>query len=420
MKEFCLAAVSCTAYSPAMTASLNILFVESGTTGGGSFESLYQMLRLIDRSRFTPIVCFINPTRYLNLFRDMGIKTFLFTDLVYTQKIPKFIRSNLERRVDRGFLQKPQFADAVVSLGHGYLISQLCSLVKREQVDVLYCNDQIKRDIFGCYVARKMGIPMISHLRSLDGKTFVDAKADFANKWVDAYIANSNFVAKYWIGQGAQREKVHVVFNAVEETAYKPVDIRSELSIPNNKKILLCMARLVGFKGHPFLLKAFAQLLKEDDSVILLIAGEGNDREMLEGLTRSLGLVEHVVFLGHDPRGPELIAGADALVLPSNKEPFGRVLIEAMRVGVPVIGTNLGGVPDIIEHEDNGLMVDYGDEDGLCQAMIRLLTDDELRERCTRNGLQAVSNKFNLIECTRDIEKIIECVAAKAKQAQEN
>jgi len=68
--------------------------------------------------------------RCIDLFRDIRIKTLLLTDWVYFQKIPKVICGNLERRVDRVFLQKPQFADAVVSLGHGYFISQLCLLVK--------------------------------------------------------------------------------------------------------------------------------------------------------------------------------------------------------------------------------------------------------------------------------------------------
>jgi len=405
-----------------MGVPLNILFVESGTTGGGSFESLYQMLRLIDRKKFRPIVCFLNPTRYLDLFRDIGIKTVLLTDWVYSQKIPKVIRGNLERRVDRVFLQKPQFADPVVSLGHGYLISQLCSLVKREHVDVLYCNDQIKRDIFGCYVARKMGIPMISHLRSQDGKTFGGAKAVFANQWVDTYIANSLPVADYWIRQGADRDKVRVVFNGVEDVDVQAVNIHEELGLAAETTIIICMGRLVTLKGHPVLLEAFSQLQKRTSGLHLVVAGEGEDRGKLEAYADNLSLSKSVTFLGHDSRGPSLIAGASLLVLPSKHEASGRVLIEAMRVGVPVVGTRVGGVPDVIEHKHNGLLVESGDRDALVMAIERLLDDNCLREKCIKAGFETVSKKFNLAERTKDIEKIIEDVAAKAKakQAQEN
>ena len=313
-----------------------VLFLESGTTGGGSFESLYQLIRTIDQTKIRPFVSFLNHTRYVDLFRDFEVPTFLHTDLVYSLKIPKIIRGNLERRVDRVFLKKTQAANRIVQLGHGYLISQLCSLIKREQIDVLYCNDQINRDIFGCFVARKMQIPMVSHLRSLDGKTFAGPKADFANKWVDAYIANSNSVADYWTNQGAAKDKMHVVFNAVEKTPTSPVNIRKELEVTHDKKIIMCMARLVAFKGHPFLLRAFARLIKNWENVILVIAGAGPDLPALTELCKTLEIDHHVRFWGHDPRGKDLIAGADLLVLPSNKEPFGRVLIEAMSVGVPL------------------------------------------------------------------------------------
>lgn len=403
-----------------MSGPLNILFVESGTTGGGSFESLYQLLRTVDRSRINPFVCFLNNTRYMELVSKLEVPVFLLTDFVYSQNVPAAIRRKLERRVDKAFEKTPALASLMITLGHGYLISRLSSIVQREKIDLIYCNDQINRDIFGCHVARRTGVPMISHLRSLDGKTFTGAKAEFANRWVDAYIANSNYVADYWTGQGAAKEKMHTVFNAVEDTEVQPVDIREELGLPVEKRVIVSMGRLISLKGHPFLFEAYAKLLRRDDKVHLVIAGDGPDREKLEGLARSLGIERRISFVGYDSRGSAFVAGADLLVLSSNWEAFGRVLIEAMRVGVPVVGTAIGGVPDVVEHERNGLLVEYGDRDGLANAMERMLTDDSFRKSCVLSGYETVATKFDLQARTRDIENIIENVVGAARPIRES
>ena len=94
---------------------------------------------------------------------------------------------------------------------------------------------------------------MISHLRSQDGKTFSGAKAVFANQWVDTYIANQVHVAEYWIRQGADRDKVRVVFNGVEDVDVQAVHIHEELGLAAEIAIIVCMGRLVS----PFCLKRF-------------------------------------------------------------------------------------------------------------------------------------------------------------------
>jgi glycosyltransferase involved in cell wall biosynthesis len=403
-----------------MSGPLNILFVESGTTGGGSFESLYQLLRTVDRSRVNPFVCFLNHTRYMELVSKLGVPVFLLTDFVYSQNVPAAIRRKLERKVDKVFEKTPALASLMITLGHGYLISRLSSIVQREKIDLIYCNDQINRDIFGCHVARRTGVPMISHLRSLDGKTFTGAKAEFANRWVDAYIANSNYVADYWTGQGAAKEKMHTVFNAVEDTEVQPVDIREELGLPVEKRVIVSMGRLVAFKGHEFLLKSFAKLGLQREDVHLLLVGDGPEKNRLLNLIISLGVEDQVNLLRYDSRGPSLIGGADLFVLSSNYEPFGRVVIEAMNVGVPVIATGHGGVLDIIENEKNGLLVEYGDREGLANAMERMLTDDSLRKSCVLSGYETVATKFDLQARTRDIENIIENVVGAARPIRES
>jgi glycosyltransferase involved in cell wall biosynthesis len=201
---------------------------------------------------------------------------------------------------------------------------------------------------------------------------------------------------------------MRVVFNAVDDQPVVPVDLRREFGIDPDNKIVICVGRLVWFKGHRFLLKSFARLLSKGTAATLILVGEGGERDGLHALARELDISDDVLFIGHDPRGPALAAGADALVLASSYEPFGRVLIEAMSSGVPVIGTACGGIPDIIRHEENGLLVSYDDTEELASAMERLLADEALRERCIRGGSESVKTTFSLRNRTQDIEEIIE------------
>ncbi len=393
-----------------MTALRTILFIETGIVGGGSFESLYQMLRKLDRQKFDPLVCFLNKTRYMDLIPKLDIETRLLSDLVYSVKIPKFIRRRMEKRIDRVFLEQPDRAERVFGFCHGPLMRQLKRIIREKHVDLLYCNTQVNRDMFGCFAARDMGIPMISHLRSVDGKTFAGAKKDFANKYVSAYIANSSPVKDYWLERGISMEKTHLVFNAIDDARQFPVDVRKEFGLADDAQVITCTARLVPFKGHTFLLNAFAQLRKTNAKATLLLLGSGPEEQNLRQQAERLDITDSVHFAGFDTRGQAVMAGSDLAVLPSDFEPFGRVVIEAMLEETPVIGTAKGGILDIIRNEENGLLVEYGDTDGLATAMRRLLEDASLRDKCIEGGRKSVRTTFNLEARTKDIEAIMERV----------
>src|SRR4029077_19900044 len=117
------------------------------------------------------------------------------------------------------------------------------------------------------------------------------------------------------------------------------------------------------------------------DGVQLVIAGEGPDREPLEGRARELGVAERVRFIGAQPREHvlELFHAADAAILSSSWENFPHTVVEALAVGTPVIATDVGGVAEVVRDGENGLLVPAGDASALADAVRRYFTDDGLR-----------------------------------------
>jgi glycosyltransferase involved in cell wall biosynthesis len=157
-------------------------------------------------------------------------------------------------------------------------------------------------------------------------------------------------------------------------------------------KTILCVAALERRKGHRVLLEAFARLRAGGADARLRLVGDGGERASLEARARELGVAGDVEFLGavaHD-RLPALYAAADVFCLPSFAEGVPTVLMEAMAIGVPVVATNIMGVPELVEHERDGLLVPPARADLLAAALARLLADAGLRERFAARGRERV------------------------------
>ncbi|GAB7022247.1 glycosyltransferase family 4 protein [Salidesulfovibrio brasiliensis] len=397
----------------------NILFVETGIVGGGSFESLYQTVRSLDRDRFTPVVAFLNRTHYLERMRELGVTTYLLTDLAYTKSLPKVIHGNVEKRADKALSAHPKWGMALFRMYHGPVIRGLKRIVAKHGIDLLYLNDQINRDLFGCLVARDCGIPLISHLRSMDGGSFTTEKAELANQTVDAYISNSTPTKKYWESRGISKGNSHLVYNAVSHAISATVDVHKEFSIPDTTHVIGSVARLIELKNLPMLVDAFAKMAGEHQDCVLLFLGDGPQMHPLQKQAEAAGLSDRIIFAGHRPDARELMGTMDMVVLPSRNDSFGRVLIEAMQARTPVIGADSGGIVDIIEHGQNGFLLPHDAPEKWAEAMHALLTDEALRQRFIDNGLKTVSEKFDLAKQTERIQAIIGSVLQNASKPQE-
>jgi glycosyltransferase involved in cell wall biosynthesis len=164
-----------------------------------------------------------------------------------------------------------------------------------------------------------------------------------------------------------------------------------------------CVGRLVAGKGHEDLLIAFAQILSKSElqlsgtpAVRLVLFGEGPLQSLLQEQTASLKVKDHIHFAGFCADIPGALSGLDVLVLPSHSELLPLSILEGMSSGLPVIATEVGGIPEIVEAELTGLLVPPGDPVALVEAIKRLARDPELRSRLGARGQERVRRDFTL------------------------
>ncbi|MDB4912961.1 MAG: hypothetical protein JWM95_605 [Gemmatimonadetes bacterium] len=175
------------------------------------------------------------------------------------------------------------------------------------------------------------------------------------------------------------------VWNGVEVAAVNPTShaIHDELAVPHDRQVVVCCCRAHPSKGVAHVLRAFDDLWRrrsEGMRPALAYVGDGPERQRLEQLRTSLASRRDIHFLGYRTNVSDLLAGADVCVSASTwQEAFGLAVLEPMALGRAVVGTRVGGVPEILLDGETGLLVEPGDESGLSAAIERLLDDPELR-----------------------------------------
>ena len=169
---------------------------------------------------------------------------------------------------------------------------------------------------------------------------------------------------------------------------------------PGTAPYILSLARLNLLKGHDVLLQAFRTVADRVPQVRLVIAGDGPERVRLRAVCLALGLKDRVTFVGEADRSRarELLAGCELLVLSSWSEGLPIVALEAMASGKAVIGTKVGGIPEIVADGDTGLLVPPGDSEALSKAILRLLDDPEARVAMGRRGLTQVKTRYDFAQ----------------------
>ncbi|MBI4135748.1 glycosyltransferase [Candidatus Uhrbacteria bacterium] len=370
-----------------------ILFLENGVYGGGSFESLFLLVKHLDKGRFRPVVVFVNRTGWFERTRSLGIPTYLINDPVYSKIRPRiFVRFLI---VCKKLL--PASMLTVERLLHRGTIRALRELIKEHKVDLLHLNNQSLRDLYGVIAAQDMKIPCVSYLRSARVGSVPAMVARYLNTHVAQFVANSQFTTIYWQKLGIDHSKIRISYNAIENVPITPFDVRKEWKIdPGVTYVIGCVGNLTEGKGQEFLIRAFKKFRGNEPHAVLLIVGDGPLRAPLEDMVERIGMKDAVIFAGYNTMAREIIAGLDLLVLPSKTETFGRTLLEAMIAGTPIVATRVGGIPEIVTHEHNGLLVDYGDEQGLADAIVRVLRDPPLARQFCASGRQIVEERFSV------------------------
>lgn len=204
-------------------------------------------------------------------------------------------------------------------------------------------------------------------------------------------------------------DRVQVHYNGVDLERFRTPDpagathVRKRLGLPERGPLVACIGRLDPVKNHALLVQAAPRVLDRFPNAAFVVAGDGAHKSDLLQLASNLGVAEKVHFTGFVDDVPGLLAAVDILAHPSRSEGVPNALIEAMAACLPVVATNVGGIPEVVVSEggsdDTGLLIEPGDAESLALALCRLLKDDALREELGRRGRRRVMEQFDRDAC---------------------
>ncbi len=300
----------------------------------------------------------------------------------------------------------PRFLHAPIGyfrkrLGDNFFKSAL-RVIKKEglEFDIIHAHFTWPSGYAGVKLGKNFGVPAVVTAHGYDvydlpfRDKYYSEKIIWTLKTCDHVMTVSRSNLNIIIGKlGVPENKVSLIPNGFDGMLFRPMDkkhARKELGLPLDKKIVLSVGNLVPIKGHEFLIRASRAVLNNKKDVLFVIVGGGPLRKKLESLVGELGVGEHFLFTGPRPHEeiPLWMNAADLFVLPSLSEGNPTVMFETLGVGLPFIGTTVGGIPEVIISEDYGLLCPPADPDCLAEKILRGLDKEWDKERIIEYAIQ--------------------------------
>ena len=240
---------------------------------------------------------------------------------------------------------------------------------------------------------------------------------------MDQLIAVSRSIEKKIADEHRTGAPVRLIYNGVDLERYDHQDpcctLRDEYGMEPGSQIVGVVARLEPEKGHQTLIEAWPHVLREVPDAYLLVVGEGSRRDFLEQWASAHKVAHRVVFAGRRDDVPAVTAALDVAVLPSWREAQGLSILEAMALSRPVVASDVGGIPEMIEDGVTGLLVPHDNPVALAAAIVRLLKDHAFADTIARAGHDLVHDRFCIELMVKAIEEIYDEGARAVRLAEE-
>lgn len=350
-------------------------------TSGGAQEHVFNLVSRIDRSRYDVSVCSLTAGSAIRRFEKAGIPVCL--------------------------IEAADDADAVESVA-----AHLAAI----DADVVH-NHMYHAEVIGTQAALRVaetgrprpfvvGTVHSSRVRSVED---VELLRQLTPR-MDHLIAVSTSIVRKIDDEGRHGAPVSLIYNGIDLARYDQLvpccTLREEYGLPPEGPIVGVVARLEPEKGHPTLIDAWPKVLAAFPDASLLVIGEGSRLEALTAQVRDRGLERSVIFTGRRDDVPAVTKSLDVAVLPSYREAQGLTILEAMALSRPVVASNVGGIPEMIEDGTTGLLVPPHDSEALADAILRVLGDHPLADTLGRAGHDLVHDRFCVELMVKAVESI--------------
>ncbi|MBN1592647.1 MAG: glycosyltransferase family 4 protein [Candidatus Coatesbacteria bacterium] len=369
-----------------------ILYVHGSTRPGGAWESLRDIVYGLERARFEPVVACSKPPAWHG--NTNGVETAL-------------IRMPMARK-GKSFPRIP------------FAISALRSLIRNRDVSLLHANSLW--DVpYAIWAIKPFKIPVVAHVRTeIDSEK---ARKYYLDK-ADVVISTSRAAESILTEFGSLKGRVFYMPNGVDLRRFDPAisgdAVRNRYGFELDSIVFGAVGRIDHLKGLDLLIAAFSRVAETSERARLLIVGEakGKGSSFKDDLLRMIaerGLQDRIVMTGHQEDPIPYYAAIDILVMPSRTEGFGRVVVEAMAMGKPIITSDAGALPEIVWNGHTGYVVPLKDNDALVQRMIELGASEMVRKTMGNAGRGLVEARFDLDTAVSRLQSIYDVLLRTGK-----
>ncbi|MEI3604752.1 N-acetyl-alpha-D-glucosaminyl L-malate synthase BshA [Pseudogracilibacillus sp. SE30717A] len=284
------------------------------------------------------------------------------------------------------------------------LAAKMADVIDREKIDILHVHYAMPHAI-SAILARDIASHDVKIVTTLHGTDITVLGIDrifkrmiaYGIEQSDAVTAVSNELVKQTLQQLKVKKKIEVIYNFVNEKEYYKKDkdyIKDYYEIHPDEKVIIHISNFRKVKRIQDVIYTFEKIQKHVKSKLLLV-GDGPELQTAFELVNKLALTEKVVFLGRQKNISDLLSISDLKLLMSEQESFGLVLLEAMACEVSTIGTNIGGIPEVISHGETGYIVELGDTETAANYAISLLNDEKLLKKFSAQALNRAQTLFH-------------------------
>ncbi|MHB8158637.1 MAG: glycosyltransferase [Desulfocucumaceae bacterium] len=364
---------------------LRVLHVIGGGEFGGAERHILNLATAMKQTMVEVSVCCLFADPFVKLAREAGIRS---------HSVP------MRHKLDFG------------------IVTKLRDLIIAEKIDIVHTHG-VRANLVGRLAARMAGVEtVVTTVHSLLSQDYPDLFSRLANTLIEKvsrglttqFIAVSGSLQKALIQQGIPEKRITVIYNGLNPELFNENEPsgrwRQKAGFAPGIPLVAIVGRLHPVKGHRYFLRSASEILKERTDVHFLVVGSGPEREGLEDYTKNLGISDYVTFTGFVSDVTELMPDLNLLIVPSLWEGFGLTALEAMAVGVPVVATSVGGLPEIVEHGTTGLLVSPADEVGLTRGIVWMLDHPQEAVEMAAAAKAVVEQKFTAAAMARKTEDL--------------
>jgi glycosyltransferase involved in cell wall biosynthesis len=375
------------------TPARTVLFVNSWSTAhGGSSTSLLDVVTHLDPARYRPVVMCPAEGELPARLREVNVP-------VMVRGIHRPTREELHRFLLEAPLHWRWLKSERIALVHGNTSASRRSIVQ---------------------AAVSAGVPYIQHVRNV----VRNPQSPYGYQVAERIVCNSDATAAVFRADQALGAKTVTLYNAVDLAQYdgERETRREELALDASRPIVGFVGQIVPRKGVTTLITAMSEVLARVPDALLVIVGCAPPDETAyeiecRRLVESLGLGEHVRFTGYRRDVPAFMRTFDVFALPTRSEPFGKVVIEAMAAGCPVVASHVGGIPEIVTSPQLGLLIPPDEPAALSAALLEYLTNPDRRRAVANSGYVSVRSRFGMAAMLHNLQALYDDVLGSDRAA---